>query len=392
MRIAIYALLGSVGLMSLASLPGRAQGAPEVAAEPVVAAPAEATPQPESVPAAAPAVPAPAASAPVDAAGVDLVSAPPQAPPPAPPPPAPVVDVVARAAAQYASFQADVSNYAYRTFASNEELELAVDVFGGQNPGQLAAGWLSYGAMIAARHPEFRASVLDIASFHGREVMIRGLELDSGWAMREVRGAREALDFALVALSADARRLEQAGEQMRLQGYQLQSSQWALRSTENADGRTATLRALALAGRPVQGAAMRLMEGPQLEGALADAGRAGARSLWDGAGGALDIARTFVSLSTPTFFSTTPSPHPNRSRTAENIISLAALHVLAEGQDTTGVMLRVSRDIDAVTCHEQAQRQFLSCVRSNKFRYERPVCMSEHVIKDTAECIREILQ
>jgi len=302
-------------------------------------------------------------------------------------------DAVARIAALYATFQADVSEISGAPFSSLDELDRAVDQFGGQNPRALASGWIAYAAMSAAGSPEFRASVLDVDSHYGRQTVLSGLRNDVSWARRELKGSQAALDAALAAIDADARRLADAAERVRLQGYTLQKSPWALKATNDGETRVSALKLASLAGRPIRSAALALLQGPQIEGQLADAGRAGAKSLWDGAAGAFGSAVQFASLSTPTFFMPEPPRlNPLRSNTADRILTMAAYRVLQEQADSSGHISLASADADAVACQERANLMFMSCVRSNKFRYERPVCISQHVIGDVGKCMAQVLQ
>lgn len=317
--------------------------------------------------------------------------------PPSSPVPAPSVvrkgDVVARVAAVYAGFQADVGEISSRPFGSAEELDAAVDQFGGQSPRALASGWIAYAAMHAASVPEFRAAVLDVDAHYGREAMLRGLRNDLSWVRRELKGSQAALDAAMVAVDADARRLIESAERVRYQGYTLQKSPWALKATNDGEVRVAALKLAALAGRPLRAAALALMEGPQIDGQLADTGRAGARSLWDSTSGTFGGVVQFASLSTPTFFQARqPVLNPVRSYTADRILTVAAYRVLGETSDSLGQIANASADLDAIACQERANLMFLSCVRSNKFRYERPVCISEHVIGDLGKCMKATLQ
>jgi hypothetical protein len=235
--------------------------------------------------------------------------------------------------------------------------------------------------------------VLDVDSHYGRQTVLSGLRNDVSWARRELKGSQAALDAALAAIDADARRLADAAERVRLQGYTLQKSPWALKATNDGETRVSALKLASLAGRPIRSAALALLQGPQIEGQLADAGRAGAKSLWDGAAGAFGSAVQFASLSTPTFFMPEPPRlNPLRSNTADRILTMAAYRVLQEQADSSGHISLASADADAVACQERANLMFMSCVRSNKFRYERPVCISQHVIGDVGKCMAQVLQ
>ena len=318
---------------------------------------------------------------------------------PAPPRP----DVLAESAIAYGSYQNDVSTFK-RELESTQDIEAAMTVLGTHNPERLAAGWLSYSALLAAQSEEFREGVEDTANYHGRERLFRGMRNDPAYTL-SLDGADDALARALAASDADARRLDLVGEDIKDQAYSLQSLGWArARLSGRASDHAQTLRNAAEIGRPLDLSIRTLFEGEETTETLTTAQRLGARtSLWD------QLQSTGSELRLPGLpglqLASAPAPAPlprpvdpnleisNAHRiTAGNIATLAALHILDETEETTPYVSAALNDRQTQGCFEQAQLNLLQCVSASHNVFERPFCIGVHALKDIGECVGEITE
>ncbi|MEO1642624.1 MAG: hypothetical protein AAFR74_04755, partial [Pseudomonadota bacterium] len=151
----------------------------------------------------------------------------------------PVVDPLSRSAAIYGTYQGVVTDVKRSGFNSAGDIDSALTNLGGHNSDQLAQGWLSYSALVAAQDPEFRAAVRDIEGYYGRETLMRGLNNDIGYA-RSLNGGNSAVGASLSAINADSRRIIGAAAYVKEQAYTLQGTGWAKgrvgNSSAKADG------------------------------------------------------------------------------------------------------------------------------------------------------------
>jgi len=139
---------------------------------------------------------------------------------------APQSDPLARAAALYATYQGDVTDVQAKGFTSAQDIDATLTNLGGHNPEQLTQGWMAYSALVAAQNPEFRAAVLDIEGYYGRDMLMTGMQNDVRYA-RTLSGGNDAVNQALTAVDADSRRLIGAAAYVKEQAYSLQAAGWA---------------------------------------------------------------------------------------------------------------------------------------------------------------------
>lgn len=292
------------------------------------------------------------------------------------------------AAAAYAEYQGEVTTIAKKPLASADELETALDTFGGQNPDQLSSGWISYSAMVAAQNKEFAAAVRDIDAFYGRDRVVTGMRNDIGYA-RTLKGGEAAAQAALNVNERDASRISSAAAFVKEQAYGLQKVAWGKAKVKDASAAAANLKLSAKTARPVAEAAKLLfLPGDSSDVVFASTPAAGGGSVWDrvanltaGASGAA-ISAILPGVGEPRQMQVAPK----REGTVNRIVTLAAFHVLAaEGsheQDVKSAM----RDEATSKCIDWSQLQLGACVSASYTRADLSFCLAEHAIGDQGQC------
>ena len=186
---------------------------------------------------------------------------------------APQTDPLARAAALYATYQGEVTDVKSNGFSSASDIEDSLNNLGGHNPEQLTQGWMAYSALVAAQNPEFRAAVLDIEGYYGRDMLMTGMQNDVRYA-RTLSGGNSAVNQALTAVKADSSRLIGAAAFVKEQAYSLQGSGWAKGRLGNSKAKATNLFASTQTGIPARGSLVQAI--PRRQGSP----RAGARASW----------------------------------------------------------------------------------------------------------------
>lgn len=303
---------------------------------------------------------------------------------------APQPDVLAQKAIAYGSYQSDVSTFK-QTLESAADIEAAMSTLGTHNAKRLASGWLSYSALLAAQSSEFKKGVIDTDNYFGRERLLAGMRNSPAYTL-SLDGANDAINRALGAGRADARRLDSVGERIKEQAYSLQSLGWAKaklpgKPTDHA----AKLRLAAVEGRPQSGAVRTLFVGPEFNSTLTSANAlGGSSSLWDRVtlvGSELKLPLTPASV-----FQSRYRVKTERQITAGNIVTLAALNILGETKSETTFVTAALEDAQTQGCFEQAQLNLLQCVSASRNVFERPFCIGVHALKEVGTCVGGISQ
>lgn len=307
-------------------------------------------------------------------------------------PPAPVYepDVLAKSAIAYGSYQSDVSTFK-RSLESAEEIDRVMNQLGTHNAGQLASGWLSYSALLAAQSEPFKEGVLETEAFFGRERLLQGMKNSPSYTL-SLDGAQDAIDRALRAGKADANRLEIVGEEIKEQAYSLQNLGWAKAKLRGKPSEHAQqLRLAALQGRPQSGSIRSVFISPNMESTLQGTqSLSGTQTLWD------QITQTGSEIKFPGFsggqrYRSSQSIRAERRESAGNIATLAALKILGEThEDNSDYVSRALQDAQTQACFEKAQLNLLQCVSASRNVYERPFCIGVHALKEVGECIDEV--
>ena len=212
---------------------------------------------------------------------------------------APQTDPLAKAAALYATYQGDVTDVKSNGFASANDIEDSLNNLGGHNPEQLTQGWMAYSALVAAQNPEFRAAVLDIEGYYGRDMLMTGMQNDIRSA-RTLSGGNSAVNQALTAVKADSSRLIGAAAFVKEQAYSLQGAGWAKGRLGNSKAKATSLFASTQTGIPARGSLVQAMHAPEINSVLAQAGpaRVRHRQASQCSPSCADLALTSVSITT----------------------------------------------------------------------------------------------
>jgi hypothetical protein len=292
--------------------------------------------------------------------------------------------VMQNAAAAYYDYQGEVSNIRDKPLAGAEQLDQALDTFGAQNPDQLSAGWISYGAMIAAQNKDFADAVRDIDGFYGRDRVMSGMRNDVGYA-RTLKGGDTALQSALAANNQDAVRISSAAAYVKDQAIKLQNVAWGKSRLKDPSGVATKLKASAKTTRPLGDAASKFFTGPDLNLVLAN-GTQGS-SLWDKVS-VITAAAPAAALGTApvTVAPASIKVDPKREGTANRMVTLAAFHVLEAEKTNHDDVKAAMRDKSTYDCIDWSQLQLQACVSAAYTRADLSFCLAEHAIGDAGAC------
>ena len=256
----------------------------------------------------------------------------------------------------------------------------------------MSRGWIAYGALTAAQSPEFVKSVRETAAHYGREVMIRGLTLDPGYA-QTLKGGDEAARLALSAARADGARIFLVGERYKEMAYTLQRQRWANQVAPQQPARVQRMRTLS-ASAATRG--VDAVMAPRLEAAVAtftpwaDPTQFGGVRFWDTF--RVTPAAPTATLTTLPTSAPAPAPtlrvHHDRVQTVNRMTTLAALYALDATKEPAAQADRMLSEGSTTRCLELAQVQFYQCMSAARFRYENAFCLGEHALKDMGSCIK----
>lgn len=300
----------------------------------------------------------------------------------------PNADPLSRAAALYATYQGDVTDVKTNAFRSSGDIETSLSNLGGHNPDQLSQGWMAYSALVAAQNPEFRASVLDIDGYYGRDMFVTGLKNDPRYA-RTLKGGNQAVSSSLAAVDADSERLAGAAAYVKEQAYSLQSSGWAKGRVSNAGARADRLMASTRVGIPARANMLRAMSSPEINGVLVEAGKSGSPSVWD------NVTSAASTIRVPAFTaSLKPQKRIARGKEpiADRITTLAAFRIIGSDATSAQPMRVAMQDRETSGCLNMANLNLQQCVVAAHNHYEVPFCIGEHALADVGKCIGKVTQ
>lgn len=297
-------------------------------------------------------------------------------------------DPLSKAAALYATYQGDVTEVKTAGFASARDIDKSLTNLGGHNPDQLSQGWMAYSALVAAQDPEFRAAVLDIEGYYGRDVLVTGLKNDARYA-RTLNGGNNAVASSLSAVSADSRRLIGAAAYVKEQAYTLQGAGWAKGKVGNSGAKANGLLASTRTGIPARGAMLSAMASPEIDSVLLRAGQSSSNSVWE------NVSSAAASIRVPTVAANL-SPKRTIARgkepIADRITTLAAFRIIGS-DETSGASMRVAmQDRETAACMNMANLNLQQCVAAAHQHYEVPFCIGEHALADVGRCIGKVTQ
>ena len=297
-------------------------------------------------------------------------------------------DPLARAAALYATYQGDVTDVKSNGFTSARDIEATLNNLGGHNPEQLTQGWMANSALVAAQNPEFRAAVLDIEGYYGRDMLMTGMQNDVRYA-RTLSGGNDAVNQALTAVNADSRRLMGAAAFVKEQAYSLQAAGWAKGRVGNSGAKASSLFASTQTGIPARGAMVQAMHSPDINTVLEQAGKSGAPSVWESVSGAASTIRVPAAVAS---LGQSNKIARGKEPIADRITTLAAYRILNADPSTAGSMRQAMSERGTQGCLNMANLNLQQCVAAAHKHYEVPFCIGEHALSDVGKCIGKVSQ
>lgn len=297
-------------------------------------------------------------------------------------------DPLSRAAAVYATYNGDVTDVKANGFKSARDIDRSLNNLGGHNPDQLSQGWMAYSALVAAQNPEFRAAVLDIEGYYGRDVFVTGLKNDPRYA-RTLNGGDKAVSSSLTAVTADSRRLLGAAAYVKEQAYSLQGTGWAKGRVGNSKAKADGLLASTRSGIPARNSMLLAMASPEIDGVLVQAGKSGSPSVWDNVTSAASVIRV------PNFTGALgPKTRIARGKEpiADRITTLAAFRIIGSDPSSNQSMQVAMKDRETAGCLNMANLNLQQCVAAAHNHYEVPFCIGEHALSDVGKCIGKVTQ
>lgn len=297
-------------------------------------------------------------------------------------------DPLSNAAALYATYQGDVTDVKSQGFNSARDIDKALTNLGGHNSDQFTQGWMAYSALVAAQTPEFKASVLDIEGYYGRDTLLTGLKNDVRYA-RTLNGGNSAVASSLSAVSADSRRLVGAAAYVKEQAYSLQGSGWAKGRIGNSGAKAEGLFASTRAGIPARSTMIAALASPDMDNVLSSAGSAGSPSVWESVTSAASTIRVPAVAAR---FGATNRVARGKEPIADSIATLAAYRVLGADASNDGAIRKTMSERETAGCVNMAQLNLQQCVAAAHKHYEIPFCIGEHALSDIGKCIGKVAQ
>lgn len=297
-------------------------------------------------------------------------------------------DPLARAAALYATYHGDVTDVKTGSFGSARDIDQSLTNLGGHNPDQLSQGWMAYSALVAAQNPEFRAAVIDIEGYYGRDMFVTGLKNDPRYA-RTLSGGNQAVSSSLTAVDADSRRLIGAAAYVKEQAYSLQGAGWAKGKVRNSSATANGLLASTRTGIPARNSMVRAMASPDINTVLSKAGQSGSPSVWESVTSAASTIRVPA-------FTAKLAPQTRIARgkepIADRITTLAAFRIIGSDPSSAQSMRVAMQDRETAGCLNMANLNLQQCVAAAHNHYEVPFCIGEHALSDVGKCIGTVTQ
>ncbi len=297
-------------------------------------------------------------------------------------------DPLSRAAATYATYQGDVTDVKSKGFNSAGDIDKALSNLGGHNSDQFTQGWMAYSALVAAQTPEFRAAVLDIEGYYGRDTLMTGLKNDVRYA-RTLNGGSSAVSSSLSAVSADSRRLVGAAAYVKEQAYSLQGAGWAKGKIGDSSAIADGLMASSRRGIPARGSMITALSSGEINTVLTNAGRSGSPSVWESVSSAANAIRVPEITAR---FGTGKRIARGKEPIADSIATLAAYRILEADAASTPSIRTTMTERQTAGCVNMAQLNLQQCVAAAHKHYEIPFCIGEHALSDIGQCIGGVAQ
>lgn len=282
----------------------------------------------------------------------------------------------------YAHFQDDMTELRGQRVRNADDLESIIDRASRHNRDTVTRGWIAYGALTASQSPEFVAGVREAAAYYGRDAVLRGMQIDTGYA-RLLRGGDQATKLVLQAAAADSQRVIGVADRYQELAYSLQRQRWANAVAPRQADRVQRVRGLSsagTAGAQFAGLAGRL---PTQTGAARQVAATdfGGTRFWD----AVRPGETVQEVSAPVSFQWRVKPE--RQEAVNRMTTIAAMMALDATSQQPQQVDALMTDQRSRDCVEMAQLQLYQCMSAARFRYENAFCLAQHAMRDMGTCI-----
>jgi len=268
---------------------------------------------------------------------------------------------LARAAASFLLYQDDIDSVNGRPIQTPNDVREILQQIGGHNTRSLTAGFVAYGALIAARDPEFATAIREIAASWGRERIVMDLPSDPSYAA-SLAGADRAIAAAQNDIRQSIQRAQSIGEKMIAQSYSLQKVAWGTQRALDKDAQIAALSQRSAAPRPTPADIVARLLAPNSSDGLASFPTASPSSA---------IQRVA--------FQTKAS----RQNTANALLTAAAYFVLEPNARTLPPGYQaVIEDDQTRRCVEFARLNLHQCVRAAHYVTDIPFCIGKYLNSD----------
>lgn len=283
----------------------------------------------------------------------------------------------------YALYQDDMTELRTLRVGNANDLETVIDRASRHNRDALSRGWIAYGALTAAQSPEFVAGVRQAAAYYGRDAVLRGMLIDTGYA-RLLPGGDAATRMLLNNAAADGQRIVAVADRYQELAYSLQRQRWANAVAPQQAQRVQRVRGLTAAG--TAGAQFAALSGRVPQGAasmtVSDASAFGGQRFWDAVRPGAPVVRE---VAAPVSFQWRIKPERQEAlNRMTTIAGLMALDAARERDQQVAQLLDEPRSRD---CIEMAHLQLYQCMSAARFRYENAFCLSQHAIRDVGSCV-----
>lgn len=290
-------------------------------------------------------------------------------------------DPVSERAAVYMTYQSNADDIGARPFKSTKDIDEALATLGSYNADQLTRGWISYSALIASQDPDFRANVRDIEAFYGRDRVVSSFATGGGYA-RSLKGGDNAVSAAIGVTDTDLPRIYSSAAIVREQGYTLQSHGWAKSRIRNSQQRAENVRLLQGQGQSADNLILAALTGPSVN-------TSGDASLVNAVATAGEVASAvrLPAFMNEGFTGGRKKVNYGKEPVANQIASVAALRILGADSVDQTKLSRVMLEPSVQGCMRMQNLQLQGCVAGVGQEFEVPHCISQHALKEIADCL-----
>ncbi len=288
-----------------------------------------------------------------------------ETPPPPPPPPEPVAEApppvllpsrVIEMAQVYKEY-VDRASAIDAGFTGGDAIAASLKTGENYEISQFQRGETAYAAIVALQDPVFVATMRSFASDAGQRTQVANAVMRDPFYAASFKGADSAAGLVIAALSAQGRRIVDAGAKVKQAAYDVQHQSWSKADVPDRPGRLALAKSLSsVQQRPIE------------EGGVAT----------------LRLAATGT---TPMIMSGAPAGPPYTPVVAR-ALAVAAMASLGQGgEEYTEQLVGLLSEPGASTCLQMAKLNLYQCLAVSKPHYEDVFCLGQHILADTGQCV-----